>query len=248
MVRVAFRDEVDAVAVPHREDVLRAVLGEPRGLFAGEIVKPQVVRLAAAVALPGAELAEHAVVDHLLAVRREGAPSAPRQRQHLRHAARELRQGELALEGVPLGAPRPVHHRPAVAPRHHDVVRPHAVRHVVAFQRGGVGEAPRHAALGRHHVHLGVAVVLAGEGEGLPVGREAREHLVALGIAGDPPCHAAPGGHREQVAGVAEDDLVAVDGREPEQPRFGRPCADRAAERQETTEPRARRESRQDEP
>jgi hypothetical protein len=68
------------------------------------------------------------------------------------------------------------------------------------------------------------------------------------GIAGDPPRHAALCGHREEVAGVAEDDLVAVDRREPEQPRLGRLRADRTAKGQETTEPRARRESRQDKP
>src|SRR5262249_5522574 len=64
---------------------------------------------------------------------------------------------------------------------------------------------------------LGVAVVLGGEGELLAVGREAGEHLVAV-VPGEPPGDAAGGRDGVEVAGVAEGDLVAVDGREPQQP------------------------------
>ena len=56
-----------------------------------------------------------------------------------------------------------------------------------------VGQPLRHAALGRHHVDLGVAVVLAGEGEPLAVGREAGEHLEAV-VAGQLAGDAAAGG------------------------------------------------------
>ena len=107
-----------------------------------------------------------------------------------------------------------------VRPAHDDVVRPHAVGDFVAAERGGVGEPLRHAALGGHDVDLGVAVVLAGEGDLLAVGREAGEHLEAF-VAGQPAGDAAGGRHGVQVAGVGEDDLVAVDGREAEQPGLG---------------------------
>ena len=69
-----------------------------------------------------------------------------------------------------------------VLPADDDVVRPHAVGDVVAAERGRVGEPFRHAALGRHQVYFGIAVVLAGEGEPFAVRREAGEHLEAVVI------------------------------------------------------------------
>ena len=104
-----------------------------------------------------------------------------------------------------------------VRPAHDDVVRPHAVGDVVAAERRGVGQPLGLAALGGHDVDLGVAVVLAGEGELLAVGREAGEHLEAV-VAGQPAGDAARRRDGVQVAGVGEDDAVAVDGGEAQQP------------------------------
>ena len=101
----------------------------------------------------------------------------------------------------------------------HDVVRPHAVGDVVAIQRGRVGEPLGHATLRRHQVDLGVAVVLAGEGEPFAVGREAGKHLEA-GIAGQLAGDAARSRHAVEIAGVGEHYLLAVDSREPQQPRL----------------------------
>ena len=77
-----------------------------------------------------------------------------------------------------------------VLPAHDDVVRSHAVRDFVAAQGGGIGQAARHAAGGRHDVHFGVAVVLGRERQLLAVGRKAGEHFVAL-VAGQLAGHPA---------------------------------------------------------
>ena len=67
-----------------------------------EIVEPDFVRLAAAIAFPGAELAEDAVVGQLLAVGREGAPAAARQRAASPARRRPAGQRQFALERIPL--------------------------------------------------------------------------------------------------------------------------------------------------
>ena len=66
---LAFRDEVDPVAMPHRENVLSRIGRQPGGLTGREVMQPDLIGLATAIALPRAELAEDAVVGHLLAVR-----------------------------------------------------------------------------------------------------------------------------------------------------------------------------------
>ncbi len=216
---VTIGEEVDLVPLPHRDDVLRRVVREIGGDLRLEVVQPQVVGHPAAVTFPGAELAEHAVVDELLAVGRIGGEPAAGQRQLLERTAGHADEIELAEEVVPLGAARAEQDVRVVLPPDHEVVGPHSVRHVVALQRGGPGQALGHAAFRRHQVNLGVAVVLAGEGKPFPVWREAREHLepdVACQPAGD----AAGRGDGVQVAGVGEDHLAAVDGGEAEQSRL----------------------------
>ncbi len=217
---VAVGEEVDLVPLPHRDDVLGRVARQVGGGLRPEVVEPDVVGHPAAVALPGAELAEDAVVDELLAVGRVGGEAAAGQRQFLDRTAVHTGEIKLAEEVVPVDPARAEEDVRIVLPPDHEVVRPHAVGHVVARERGRPGQALRHASLRRHQVDLGVAVVLAGEGEPLPVGGEARDHLepdVAREAAGD----AAGRGDRVEIAGVGEDDLVPVDGREPEQPRLG---------------------------
>jgi hypothetical protein len=102
---VAFGHEVDPVAAPHREDVLRRVLGEAARFPGVEVIEPDLVGLAAAVAFPGAELAEDAVVGELPAVGGEAAPAAAGEGELFRRAAGEPGEKQLALERVPLDAP-----------------------------------------------------------------------------------------------------------------------------------------------
>ena len=106
--------------------------------------------------------------------------------------------------------------RLGVLPGHDEVVRPHAVADVVAAEGGGGGQALGRAAVGGHGVDLGVAVVLAGEGELRAVGREAREGVVAR-AAGQAARGAAVLVDGVELPGVVEDDLRAVGRREAQQ-------------------------------
>jgi len=167
----AVGQEVDPVAVPHGDDVLGRVVGDVLGLLRREVVDPDVVGLAAAVALPGAELAEHAVVGELLAVGGIGAEAAARQGELPRQVAVRAHQVELSLEVVELphaGAEDDL--TAGGRPAHHDVVGTHAVGDVVAAQRRRPGQALGDAPLGGNQIDLGVAVVLAGERQVLAVG------------------------------------------------------------------------------
>jgi len=71
-------------------------------------------------------------------------------------------------------------------------------------------QPPRNSAAGRDDVDVGVAVVVAAEGDQRAVGRELGEHLAALGRA-EPPGRAPGLRHRPQIAGVDEDDLLGAD-------------------------------------
>jgi hypothetical protein len=82
---------------------------------------------------------------------------------------------------------------------------------------GGVeGELLGHATGRGNDVDLLVAVVLAGEGDPLAVRRELGEQLEP-GMGGQPGRRPAGGRRGPQVAGIGEDDLVAVDIRKPQQ-------------------------------
>src|SRR5208337_4362677 len=59
-------------------------------------------------------------------------------------------------------------------------------------------------------VDLLIAVVLAGEGDPLAVGREFREDFDA-GMRGEAGGQAAGGGSEPEVAGIGEDNFIAVD-------------------------------------
>ena len=222
---VAVGGEVNLVPVPHRDDFLVVRLRQLLRLLRGEVVQPEVVGHAAAVALPGAELAEDAVVDELGIVRRKGAEAAAGQRQLLRQAAVDRNREQLTDEIIMRLEPRAEHDRLIVVlPAHDDVVRPHAVGHVVAAEGRGPGQPAGRAAVGRHDVNLGVAVVLAGEREPFAVGRKPRKHLEPVVVrdpAGDPPA----AGTRYRLPGVGECHPVAVNRGEPQQTGFGGGCS-----------------------
>ena len=209
--------EVDLVALPHRDDVERRVVRQVGRRLRLEVVEPDVVGHTAPVPLPGAELAEDAVVDQLGAVGRERAEAAAREGHFLEGTPVDGGQVELPAEVVPLGPPGPEQDLAAVLPSDDEVVRPHTVRHVVAVQGGGPGHAFGDAAHGRHDVDLGVAVVLAREGQRAAVGRKPGEHLEA-DVARQAARDASRGGNGEEVTGVGKHDLVAGDRGKPQQP------------------------------
>ena len=65
---IAVGEKINLVAVPHGDDVLRRVVGDVFDLLGCEIENPHVVGHAAAVAFPGAEFAEDAIVGHFFIV------------------------------------------------------------------------------------------------------------------------------------------------------------------------------------
>ena len=174
---VAVGDEVDVLANPHRADVLRHVVGQVLHLLGRGVVQPDVVGHAAAIILPVAELAEDAVVRHALAIRRVAAKSTLGQGQGLGHAAADGGHPKSPLKAVADAVA--IDHSLAVRrPGHHDVVRTHAVAHVVARVGRRVGQSPGFATLGGDDVDFAVAIVFAGESNGLAVGRETRKDFI----------------------------------------------------------------------
>jgi hypothetical protein len=74
------------------------------------------------------------------------------------------------------------------------------------------GQSARHAAGGRNGVHIGVAVIFPGEGDGSTVGREDRRAFEP--DSGRQPYRAsATARYLPQVAGITECDPIASEGR-----------------------------------
>jgi len=193
----AIGQEEEAPAVPHREAV-RALpvrdLAERRRL---DVPHPEVVGLAAAIALPRAILERPAVERHRAAVRRDVdlAHRADLDRTRLTAAHRHLGEEGLAVRIAPAVT---VEDRAAVrAPAHHLLV--------IRRER----EAPRLAAGGRHHVDVHVALVLAGKGKPRAVRAQPRKALGALvrrQPRGGAPVHA----HLPQIAFGHEHHAIAA--------------------------------------
>ena len=198
---VAVGEEIDFVAMPHREHFAsRRSWSSLFGLLGGEIVNPQVVGHAAAVALPSAELAKDAVVGELRIVRRKRAETAARQRKLFRQAAVDRDGKELADEIVD-----------EIGMRERKTIVLLSCFQPMTMLFGPMRSATssrwrvavkvsrsRRAALGGHEIDLGVAVVLAGEGEPFAVGGKAGKHFKTV-MAGHPPGDAAV--RRDQCTG-----------------------------------------------
>ena len=93
------------------------------------------------------------------------------------------------------------------------IIWSHPVGDIVPSERGGGGEALRFAAIAGHDVDLGVAVILGGEGELLPVRRKMRERAVAR-AARQAAGHTSVFRNGVKLAGVTENDRFAVGRRE----------------------------------
>ena len=63
--------EINIVAHPHGDNVLRRIFGDVFDLFRGKIKNPDIVSHAAAIPFPGAKLPENPVISHLFIVRRK---------------------------------------------------------------------------------------------------------------------------------------------------------------------------------
>ncbi len=82
------------------------------------------------------------------------------------------------------------------------------------------GQAPGHPTGGRHHVDVGPALSVAGEGDQAGIGRKSRA-AGAEEVGGEPAGGTAGGGHRPQVVLADEDHHAGGDGGEPQVARDG---------------------------
>ena len=108
--------------------------------------------------------------------------------------------------------------RLGIFPGHDEIVRSHPVGDVVSPQRGRGGEPLWSAALSRHDVNLGVAIVLRGERELRAVGGKMGKGGIT-GAAGEPPCDTALLADGVELTRIAKNDLLSVRGRETEETR-----------------------------
>ena len=208
----------DVLAHPHGENILGVVVGDVAHFSGLGIPDPDIVGHAAAVILPGAEFAHHAVVGQFFTIRGITAPAAFREGKHGGHAAFGAHIPELSGKAV-FGAVAEHDALAVRAPCHHDVVGAHAVSQVVAGIGGGIGDAHRFAAPGGDAVHLAVAVVLSGEGDGLAVRGIAGKDFIA-DMAGQAPGLAAPDGNGPEVSRVGENHIGAIGGRKTQEAGF----------------------------
>src|SRR6185295_14404340 len=207
-VPVAIRVEIDRVADPHRIAARPRVVADLFRVERLQIEYVKLIRLAAAIALLGPEVARLRRVDHSRAVGRKSSGPGFGHRQR---------------SGRPAGYGNGVEPRDRESPRvalrfEHDrlsVIRP-AVDLIVITPtrckwalRGIKRELFRLAAARGYYVDLFVAVVLTSERDPLTVGRELAEHLHARMR-----CEARRGstghGSGPQIASVGEDNLVPV--------------------------------------
>ena len=176
---IVIGEKVDRLAVPHGRGLGARPVGDVLELAGFEVIDVDVLPEAAVIALPGAEVAEDARVGDLLAVGAEAHEAAAVERHRFRQPAGERHAERPREPRVPGGASRQEHdalriRRPGV----HHVVRAQAQRRVGHGVRGE-GQASGRPTACRDHVHVAIALVLAGEGDPLTVGREARHHILA---------------------------------------------------------------------
>ncbi len=180
MLGAAVRAEINRVTVPHGVGVGARVIRDALVGVVLEIVNGDVLGHAAGVTLPGAKIAEDAVVSDLGAVGRKGGEPSLVDGQALRQAAVDAHFEQAPEPVVERVATREIQNVLAVGKPGNDfVVRSHAFGH-----RDGIrfeGQLLGLAAVRGHHVDIEVAVVLPREGDPLAVGRKFGERVPARG-------------------------------------------------------------------
>ena len=174
---VAVGEEIDLVANPHREDVLRLVVGDVLHLLGCGIIHPDVVRHTTLVVFPRTELTHHTVIGKLFAIRRIATEATLRQRNRLRESTLFIDRVETAIESgadtVTIDNGLPIR-----CPSHHDIVRTHTVAQVVTAIGGGVGHPQRLSTGSGNCINLRVPIILPSESDRLSIRRETGEHLI----------------------------------------------------------------------
>ncbi len=195
-------EEPEPAARPHREGLGDVLPGDAAEVGRLRIADPEVLRRAAAVALPGAELVADPVEGVGPRDRIDVQPRGPAERELHGLVARCISR-ERDREQLPAARPER-----ARAPDDDRAAVGHPADYLVGHRVPG--QAARLAAGDRHDVDVAVAVVLAREGDQLPVGGEGREVLVA-GRGRQPPARAPRVRGQPQVGFGGEDDEVPVD-------------------------------------
>ena len=209
---VTVRAEVDRATNPHRIHVVRAV-GRLRHLLDGivrGVVEPETRDASAAILLPLVVRRRQRVVRDAAAVGRVGRLEGVRNGQLHFHPALDGHGEEVLVGAGERGA--------AGGEQHLLPVYREALNEVGA---GVPGQPLRHAALGRHDEHVGVAVVLRRERDELPVRRKRRAALHAI-VGRQAPDVGAVEFRDPQVVGVDERHVRAVGGGLGQQARVAR--------------------------
>ncbi len=215
----AIAGEINRVAAPHGIRVGAVGVWHLLERVVDHVVDQDFLRHAAAIAFPGAEIAEDRVVGDFRAVGGIGGEAAAEQGQPLGQAAVDAhfpQPAEPRVEGIVAGKEDD---RFAVrGPGDHFIVRAHALGDFADVRPPG--QLFRLAAGSRHHVDIEIAVVLRREGDPFAIGRKFWKELESR-RGGDAPRDAARRRREPQIAAVAEDDLIPRDVGKAEQAPFG---------------------------
>ncbi len=207
---------VDAAVHPQRLVVGADEVGQLARGVVREVIGPHVLRAAAPVPFPGAELAVDRRVDVGLAVAGQHSPAGFRRPQPPGHAALERhQQGHAHALSVRRAVGAHQHVLAVGRPVQHAVVRPAARRHRAHV--GVEGQLARLAPGRGHHPDLARSGVLGGVGEPAPVRRKLRVKLLAL-VGSQALRDPARRKRGVDIPAVDEGDLVAVDVGEAQQP------------------------------
>ena len=184
------------------------IVGDFFGGVRLQVEDVELLRPATGIALPSAEIAEQRRVDNLLAIGRDVAGAGLRHGESLGKAAIDGDGIEAAVAQIEIFAERAEDHGFAIGSP--------AIDLIVVSPAGGKRAAGRierqllgNATGGGDYINLLVAVVLSGEGNPFPIGREFGEKFEA-GMRGKPGGHSARGRCGPEIACVREDDFVAM--------------------------------------
>ena len=200
---VAVGTEVHGVAQPHGVDVVRARgrLGDFLDRLVARREEPQPGIGAAPVALPLLEGGHQRVVGDALAIGRIGGARRVGNLQLGFHAARHGHRKQLLEAVVEGGAGRGEHHGLAIGRKR--------LRQVGARVEG---QAARHAARRRDHVHVDIAIDIRAIRDQAAIGRKHGIGLLAQ-VRRQAPRAAAVQVRQPQIARIDEGDVPAGDGR-----------------------------------
>ena len=215
-VAVPVGEEIDAPASPHRRGVGALPVGDPGQDVAVEVVGEHVLRQAAVIAFPGAEIAEDPGVGDAVAVRAVGHEAGAVERHLGGQAAGERHAEGQRDPAVPSLASGQEDDGLAVRrPGDHHVVRTPAGRRLLG-DVGVEGQAPRRTALCGDDIDVPVALHAGGIGDPLAIRGVAR-HQVLARVGGQPAGDAASAVDHPEIAVRHEDDRVAMLVREAHQ-------------------------------